>query len=308
MANIQTYKDLQDRVLRLLDEAGDTDTTLDLVKDALNEANRERATQEKWPFMLWDSAETFSTEAGLREYSLVSEFHRPFYFYNRTTGDYLTQLDEGNLLQAAPDWINDTGSAEEFNLWGRMEVLHQPTSQVALTVTSSNTAADNGSKSVVVRGMKDGVLVSEEIVCGSTSTNAFSKILKLTKKGTWTGTMSLTDPDARVLQTLFPTEYGRSSQQFQLAIPPDAVEQIEYRFYRQPLVMTEDNDRPDIPTPFEDLLVYDALVFFATYNEYDAATVKLWMMKRDRLETRLGQAYEDRAINALSDYVDYIPR
>lgn len=307
MAHVRTFKDLQDQVLRQLDEAGDEDTTLALVKDALNDANRKRVTQTRWPFMLWDTPQTLSIVADQQLYALHSEYFWPFYFYNRTKNTFMSQVDESGLVESGADWINDTGAAARFTLWGRTEVAAQPSTPSVIAVASSN-ATDNGAQSVILRGDTADGVVSEEVTCGSNSSNTFIKLLKVTKKGTWLGTMTLTAGSDTLLK-LFNNEAGRSYQQIFLLASPDEAEVVEYRFYRQPFFMSEDEDRPDVPTPFEDIIVYDALLNFAAYNRYDNSVVKIWEKKRDELLQAMQAAYADaRAIEAQVNYTHYIPR
>jgi hypothetical protein len=47
---------------------------------------------------------------------------------------------------------------------------------------------------------------------------------------------------------------------------PNSGDVIAYRFYRNPVVLSNANDLTDIPPPFEDILVYDALIFYSGYN------------------------------------------
>jgi len=310
MADVQTFKNLQDKTLRWLDEAGDTDTTLALVKQFLQTAHKRRLTQERWPFMLWDSEETLTIRPGVQTYALHPEFLKPFYFWNATQQDIVAQYDEESIRNTFSDWHNDHGVALQMTLWGRTEVQNQPSSASVIAVTSSSSSADDGKVSVKVRGVTTDGVTTETIACGSSGTLQFTKILKVTKIGTWQGTMTLTANAGTVtVLKLFAAEYGRSYQQtFWLNIP-DATETINYRFYRQPSPLVDDNDLLDIPTPFEDLIVYDALLDFATYNQYDAGTVQLWMRKQQELELALQQTYGDaKSIDAATPYSNYVPR
>ena len=307
MAAIQTYKSLQDKVLRYLDEAGDTSTTLALVKDALNTANTKRATQEKWPFMLWDTVELLTVTSGRQTYTLHPEYFRASYFWNRTQQDYVTQEVEGTLPTSGIDRNVDTAAALQFLMEGRAEVSAQPASASVLTLASSTTA-DNGSRSVVIRGNTADGPRTESITCGGSGTVAFTKILKCTKVGTWVGTLSLTAGSTTLL-TLFPEEAGRSYQQISFLALPSGDEVIDYRFYRLPIAMSYDEDRPEIPTPFEDLLTYDALLYFASYNQYDAGVVNRWEREQSELLLALQQSYsDDSALEARTRYIGYVSR
>lgn len=309
MAPVLTYKNLQDKVLNWLDETGDTSTTLVLVKNALTNAHKKRIAQERWPFMVWGSPELINIVAGQQVYTLHPEYLRPVYFWNRTQLDYVTQYNEATLLQARVDPNNDAGPALKFRLRGRSEVKAQPSSASVIAASSSN-IADNGAKTVIIRGDTTDGVRSETITCNSSGAVLFTRILKVTKVGVWAGTMTLTSNATAVTNLkLFPEEAGRSYQEIFFLLIPDQVEVVEYDFYRQPSPLTNDEDRPDIPTPFEELLVYDALLDFATYNSYDASTVGLWRAKQADLLLALQQAYSDAAaLEAATNYTSFIPR
>lgn len=308
MAPIQTYKQLQDKVLGWLDEAGDTSTTLALTKFALQKAHSKRIAQERWPFMLYPP-QTLTFIPGRQLYPLHSEFLRPMYFRNLTVLDYMTQYDEATLVSSGADWNNDVGDALRFTLHGRSEVANQPLAPTIVNVLST-ASGDNGSASVIITGDTATGVRSDTLTSNSSSTVSFINILKVTKTNTWSGTMTLTSlVDGAILLTLLASEQGRSYQQIKLLANPSGTQSCEYQFYRQPSTLSADNDRPDIPTPFEDLLVYDALLSFAAYNQYDVATVALWKAERDELLLALQQTYSDaKALESATNYTVYVPR
>lgn len=310
MAAIQTFKNIQDRILALLDEAGNTSTTLTLVKNAVNAAHTKRLTSERWPFMRWDSMQTLAVVAGQQTYALHSEFFRPIYFWNRTILDYLTEYDDVTLESAGVDWNTDHASALKFQMYGRTEVQNQPSAASVIAVSSSN-ATDNGARTVTIKGdTADGVR-SETITCNSSGAVSFTKIIKVTKSDAWVGTMTLTSNAGAVTNLkLFADEYGRSYQQVFLLNIPDAAETIEYRFYRQPSTLVANNDRPDLPPPFEELLVYDALIELSAYNQYDTTTLRVWSDKRDEWLTGLRQSMTEQAesLQRATNYTSYVPR
>jgi len=305
---VKTYKNLQDEVLAWLDEVGDTGTTRTLVQNGLNNANRLRATQERWTWMKWDSPVTFSTVIGKEVYPLHQEFFRPYYFWNQTQADFIQEHNDSTLASSRTDPNVDTGPALKFKVLGRTEVQNQPLAASVIAVTSSN-GADNGAVSVTLRGdTVDGVR-SETITAGSSGTVSFTKILKVTKVGTWVGTMTLTsDSGTTTVLKLFPEEAGRSYLQIQFLAAPSEIDIVEYGFYRQPYTMSADNDRPDVPTPFEDLLVWDTLLAFAAYNQYDPTVVALWQRKQADTLLAMQQAEDARPLEAATNYTSYVPR
>lgn len=309
MADIQTFKTLQDKVLAWLDEAGDTDTTRTLVKYALQTANKKRATQEGWPFMFFPTQQ-LTLVAGQQYYALHSEYFKPFYFWNRNAQDYMSQYDEASLVSSRVDQNNDTSDLSvKFTLFGRAEVAMQPTAASAITIASS-ISGDNGTKTVTVTGDTASGVRTESIACGAAGTVLFTTIIKVRKSGDWLGTMTMSSNAGAVINlVLFNTEVGRSYQQIKILTKPTQSETVDYQFYRQPSPMTADDDRPDIPTPFEDLLVYDSLLSFASYNQYDGQVVQLWQFNQRDLLLGLQQAYSDsKAVQAAASYTEYIPR
>lgn len=310
---ILTYKHLRDQFLRYLDEAGDTGTTLTLAGDLLNQAHQLRCTERNWPFMLWDTAETFSTVAAQQIYPLHQEFARPLYVYNRTTSNYLQEVPNRQLAESGHQWNTDTGSAQHFVLWGSTQVKTQPSSASVLTIVSSS-ASDVTSYTLIVRGVNaSGVVVSETFTATGTTpvvgTTSFVKILSVTKSAVWNGRMTMTSNSGAVTNlTLEATEYGRSYPQLFLLASPDAVETIEYRFYRQPYVLTNDYDVPDIPPPYSAILTYDALLLYGAYDTGIASRHhEIWKHQRDRWEQALIETYlEGRNLAAKPRFVlDY---
>lgn len=309
MANIRTFKNIQDETLTWLDEAGDTDVSLALVKQSIRAAHEKRLTDERWAFML-SRPKTFSTVVAQQTYALDSEVLRLMYVKNLTTKNFLKEFTDQNMLNSGYDWSVDIDSALSYAIWGNLEVQNQPSSASVIAVSSSNTA-DNTVNSVTLRG--DTALLgvqTETIACGASGAIVFTEILKVTKSAGWVGTLTLTSNVAAVTNlTLAAGEYGKSFKPFYLFASPSVAESLEYRFYRQPSPLVADNDRPDYPAPFEELLVWDALLDLATYNSYDAGMINYWTRKRDALLLSMQQTTnEAQTINQAAVYTDYIPR
>lgn len=308
MANIRTFKNLQDEVLVWLDEAGDTDVTQTLVKQAIRAAHEKRLTDERWPFML-SRIKTFSTVLNQQTYSLDSEVLRLMYVKNLTTSLFLIEQTDQNILNAGYDWSIDQGSALSYAIWGHGEVQNQPSAASVLAITSSN-SGDNGVQSVIVKGDTATGVQTETILANASGLIQFTEILKVTKSSGWVGTMTMTSNAAAVTNlSLGASEYGKSYVPFYLLSAPSAVESLEYRFYRQPSALVNDNDRCDYPSPFEELLVWETLCDLAVYNNYAQPMVTYWMAKRDALLLSMQQtAGEAQTINQAQVYQDYTPR
>jgi len=88
---------------------------------------------------------------------------------------------------------------------------------------------------------------------------------------------------------------------------PNSVSTIEYRFYRQPNSLVNDNDIPDIPPPFTQILVWDALISMAAYNtDINPAHIAIWTKNRTDLETQMIAALEEsNSLDAEPRYVRY---
>jgi hypothetical protein len=296
MAAIQTLKTLRDQVLAWLDESDDTGTTATNVDNALNQAHQQRVMQEAWPFMLWDTAETFSTVAGQSEYVLHSEFARPLYFLNRSSNALLVETPFRGIEQTGALWNTNVGVPGQFYLHAHGPVAAQPTIAQTVSITSSS-AMDTGSTfTVIVRGVTSAGVISETLTAAGnavvTSTNAFSKILNVTKVGTWAGTLTLA-ADTTLL-TLGAEEYGRSYTHLFFLTIPDGSSVIEYKFYRQPSPLANDNDIPDIPPPFAQILVWDTLLMFGGYNsDIGGTAMSVWRDNQQKLEQQMSRAFQD---------------
>lgn len=309
---ILTYADLQNRVLRTLDEAGDAGTTLAIVKDYIQAAHHARCCSHGWNFMLWPDSVTFTTVASTRYYALHQEFHRLLWMRNRTSKEYMREVPFRALEATGADWVNDTGKADRFVLTSTQPVSAQPTTSSTVRIVSTS-ASDTTSCTVIIRGVTSNGVTTETLTANGTSnvtsTNSFSTVLQVTKTGTWVGRMTLTAVTGTLtLLTLFPEEYGRSYRQLEMLRVPDAGDTIEYRFFRQPSILSNNTDIPDIPPPFQEIVVYDALIRMAGYNtELNPQSVKVWEEQRDLLLEGMEQSQlEGQAIGAEVRYVRYM--
>ena len=296
MARIQTFSNLREEVLGYLDEGGATGTTLTIVNNALNSAYVQRLTEVDWNFMLWPRAETLTTVVGQRTYGLHSEYWKGLWFRNRTTKSYLIETPMRQLEQTGADWNNDTGSAERFTLTSRTQIQNQPSSASVISIVSSSASDASSAKAITVGGMTSTGYTTESItpngITAAPGSTSFTEIITVTKAAAWVGTMTMTSNSGAVTNlTLFPTEYGRSHQQIELLRAPATAETIEYRFYRQPPKLTNDNDVPLLPPPTQEILVYDALIHIAGYNtDMNAQALGVWRDNQQRLERLLQEA------------------
>lgn len=304
---IQTFTQLRDKVLAWIDEFGDTDTTLRLVNNALQAAHQAVLLEHKWNFMKWARPITLTTVVGQQVYPLHQAFGRPDYFFNRTSKKFVEEVKGELLKTAGVNWNTATGEAEQFRFFGRSAVAAQPTAASVLTATST-IGADNSNRSITVYGDTPNGLTSEQIAAGATGVIAFSHIISVRKNDTWAGRLDL-KAGAQTLLSLFPAEAGRNYPQIQLLTEPTAAEVIEYNFFRTPAPFSADNDVPDLPPGFHDILVWEALLQFATYNQMESKSVDIWGMNRQRLFLALQQHDSGgQSLDAAHHYTTYIER
>ncbi len=296
MAILYTFKDLQDKVLRTLDEAGDTTTTLDLVKDYLNAAHSARCGQEPWTFLRWDRPETFTLTSGQRFYGLHPELWKPIYFFNRATNQYLVEITERQLAATGMNWNTQTGATPYFRFAGYTPVQTQPATTGTLTIESTSAADNTAAKAITLLVETSMGVTSESVTPTGTTPVATSasveRVLGVTKGATWTGNLTIKDASGNTLLQLFPTELGRNHPQLELLASPTSADVIEYRFVRSPRLLVNDNDIPDIPAPYSLILVWDALILFAGYNtDTSPQSLAMWTNLESALETDMRKLY-----------------
>lgn len=295
----QSFLDLQNQVLRNIDEVSDTGTTRDLVKDTLNLMHQQRCTEFLWPFMLWGRTETITTVAGQRAYSLHHEFERPLFIRNQTKSTLLREVPNAMIHEEALTDLPD-GPAYFFSLWGVQPVQHQPAAATGLKIVSSDAGDTGTTKQVTIRGvLEDGDMVTETLTANGTAEvetdeDTYVELISVSKTAPWEGRMTLSETDDTTLLTLRANETARYYRQLHLLDIPRSPEVIKYRFYRKPVLMVNDNDMPDLPSPHGRILIWDALVHMATYNKIgNAERLNVWREQREKAEEALYAAFKD---------------
>jgi len=282
-----TFKNLQDEILLLWDAPGETGNFLTIVKNALNDTHAERCNSQRWSFMLWEDVLTFTTVSGTLNYRLHPLFHRFHRIYNTS--------DTHKLIEVPPrEYYESPETKFHFHIVEPSPVVADPAATGTLSIVSSSGSDIEAAKAVTIRfldGNNDEV--SEDITPTGTSTAATSasasKVLSVTKGGTWVGTMTLKDSGSNTLLTLLPTEYGKVYPQIRLLKDPEQADTVEYRFYRRPRILSGDNDIPDIPYPFSRILIWDTLLLLAAYDE--AKEPGMWVEQRRQWEKKLADNY-----------------
>jgi len=310
---MRTFKNLQDVVLQWMADEGNTGLLLTLVKDAINRTHQNILNDDRYDFMLWPRNETLSVTADKKVYTLHPRFGHPLFFYNPTTDEYLEEIPPKGILESGSDWQDgETSEPERFMLTGVSKLLAQPTSASVVTVATTG-GNESASNSVVVTGSYNGAEVSETLSSGSSwnsivGSQSFDVIEDVTKVGSsWTRTITATA--GVTLVSLGASEYGRQYRTFELLENPSQASSILYRFYRQPRQLTRDNDIPDLPAGFDDLLVYGALIAMSGYTRATQEEMAWWVKQQSQLLATLQQTYRSaRSIGGRPTYTRYIPR
>lgn len=310
MALIQTFGDLYGQVLAWLDESDNTDTTLTLVKQAINQAHQLRLESYRWPFMLWPTVEQLAVSpAGGTIYSLHPLASKLEYLYDVTHQRYLNEVPTRQLPTATTP-TTATLPPDGFRLTGVSHVAAQPATASTLSLVSSNAGDTTASKAWTIKGVVSGAYVEESLTPNGltpvVSSNAFEKVLAVTKGAAWSGTGTLTAGAVTIL-TLTANEFARQYPQIELLTTLDAAATLQYRFHRTPIALSAANDIPDIPAPYAQVLVWDTLIQMGGYNsDADPKDLAIWRDNQEKWERALDQHFlEGQTLEARNRRIRY---
>jgi hypothetical protein len=310
---MRTFKQLQDAVLQWMADEGDAGKLRTLVKDGLNRTHQNLLNDDRYDFMLWPRNETLAIVANQKVYALHPRFSQPLYVYNPDTNTYLEEIPPKGLLESQADWHDgDTDEVDRFMLTGVSKVKAQPATPATVTVTSAGPAS--ATQSLIITGVSSGVPVSETLSSGSswttlTSTTTFEVIEDITKVGTgWAQPLTITCGATTIL-TLPAAELGIQYRMLELVENPTSAQTILYRFYKEPRQLVNDNDVPDLPAQFDDILVYQTLLAMVGYTRASQDEQGLWQAQVRKLTDLLQQTYRaSRTMGGRATYIRYIPR
>lgn len=313
---MRTFKQLQDIVLQWMADDGDLGLLRTLVKDGINRTHQTLLTDDRYDFMLWPQTETLSIAANQKAYALHPEFHHPLFFYNPTSNEYLEEIPPQGLMESQADWEDgQSGEVDRFMLTGLSKVLTQPAAPSKIDVWSTGTQNPSGAQ-ILLTGISNGLPTTELLKADGQwtqlqSLNNYSLIQDITKIGTvWNAPITVyADNQATVLLRLNADEYGHQYRMFELLENPTAAQTVKYRFYRRPRQLVQDNDIPDLPQAFDDILVYQTLLAMAGYTRAEQSEQALWAAQVRKLTDQLQQSYRaSRSMGGRPTYVRYIPR
>lgn len=311
---MRTYKDLQTAVLQWMADENNMGLLSTLVKDALNRAHQNLLQDDRYDFMLWPRLETLTLTSGQKSYSLHPRFGQPLFFYDPETDLYLEEIKPTGLLESGEDWNDgDSANPDRFMLTGLSKVVAQPAVSGVVTVTATD-GSESSANSLIITGILNNVVVSETLSSGSNwsslvGTQSFDVIEDITKIGTtWTRAITCTSGATTIL-TLPATAFGRQYRMFETLVEPSATTPIVYRFYKQPRQLVLDNDVPDLPMGFDDILVYTALIAMHGYTRATEAEMLWWGTQIRRLTDVLQTTYRaTRTMGGRPTYIRYLPR
>lgn len=285
---MKTLRELRVEVLRYFDVADEPlgSADVELVHAALNTANQRRATEDNWAFMMSEPYQ-LKIVAGQSTYILpYTNIQTINYLYSTTLKRFVEVLP----IRQAPyedtfEQRNDPTRECEI-LAGGSVVMQQPSSFDRLLVTS--TAVEDGGTRLYVEGEDiDGHAVEEVLTPGAPSVNEYTKVTYYAKEGEWEGQLTLATLGGDILVRLAAEEEGKEYTVVRFYAPPTQTETISYRYTRKPREMRREGDRPDLPFPLSNVLIYDALLDLATYNELDSETISIWRAKQEEWELNL---------------------
>lgn len=298
------YVDIKNEILRHLDEAATsavTNTTEALVEDAINTSHRRICLSRTWAFMLWPREESVTSTAGVRAIALNAHVGRLIYIWDTDTRMYLTMIP----YRQWESQLVDRSATSDFRaaiFGGHWAVQRQPTAATVVTIVSSS-VNDITSRQLLVRGVNSsGDVVEETLTATGTTpvngTTQFVAILNITKLGTWAGTATVKLGSTTIL-TLTASEYGKQYPTIELVETPQTAKTFLYGFTRVPRTLTNDNDIPEIPFPYSEVLVFDALMGIATYRtDLNAAHLKLWGDRKDLIMKQLMEAQDEAIVGS----------
>lgn len=305
-----TFRDMQLHVLRYIDEGDDTDTTLALVKDALNRSHQRLLGSRTWSFLAWHQEEAFATVAGTRTYALRSGVSKVLTLYN----------DEGVTfpLISRREWevlgVNRLESQEApygaiyGDFW---PVAAQPSSE-AVTIVS-NRSADLTVPTVTFTGIDSTGNLATETLYGDgtnpvTTDTVWRHLISVTKSVEWTGVLTVSTVSQGTILTLGGTlttaQYAKQYPTLEFIETPASARTYRYTAQRTPRLLSLDNDVPDTPFPYSEIHIYDALLDLTAYNtELGAKEQRLWQARYDTLWAGLIQSVDEGIAGARPRFV-----
>lgn len=312
---MRTFKQLQDDTLAWMADQSDTGLMRTLVKNALDEHHQQLLHEDRYDFMLWPRSETLALVAGTSVYALHPQFDQPLYLYNSDAKEYLEEVPAKSLLESGVEWATDTPTKpDRYMFTGISKVQTQPTTAGTVTVATTG-GTEAAANSIIVSGVTSAGDYVEETLSSTnpwstlTSTNTFQIVLDVTKVGaSWSRLITVTC-NSQTLLTLNASEFGKQFRMLEILGTPQANLNLLYRFYRKPRRLVNDNDIPDLPETFDEILVLRALTALQGYSRATGDEQAHWKSRLTMLEQSLKMTYQQsRSLGGRPTFTRYIPR
>ena len=311
----KTFKELQDSVLQWMADEGDTGLMLDLVKQSLDKVQRKILTAEQYDFMLVPTERTLTVTTGQQSYALPEDFLSMLWLRYPETDEFVEEVPVKAQEEAEDGLeINGQGWPLRYRIVSVQGVKAQPATAGTVTITPSggNEAAANG---IVLQGLdSNGEWLEETLSSGTTwasltSTGSFSKITNVFKTGaTWTRTITVAR-GATTLLTLTASQFAKQYHMLEFTSVPTQDKTLEFRYYTKPLSLVYDNQLPQLPSVFTDVLEYETLKLLAGFTKATPEELSIWHKESEYLFQQLRQNYQQaRSLGARARRVRMVER
>lgn len=308
----KTFKDLQTDCLEWMSDEGDTGLMQTLVKQSLDNHQRRILTQEQYDFML-SPLSTISVTAPTTKYRLPDDFLQALYWRDPDRSDFYEEVPPKGLLEAEDGLSQSEGVVGRLQIAALQGIITQPSAAGTVTVATTG-GTELAANSIVVQGLDaNGGWVEEQLSSGSpwtnlTSTASFASISNIIKVGaSWTRTITV----ARgvTILTLLAGEFVKEYTILELLNTPTESQTIQFKYYKKPIPLVYDNQLPQIPEQFSDILLYETLIGLQGFTKATAVEIQNWQNYVNQLETQMKQTYQQaRSLGARARYVQMIER
>lgn len=310
---MQTFLAQQNEVLRYIDEVDDVDVTRELVKQALNRSYHRVLGARVWPFMKWPNEETLTTVSGTRIYALKPGLTRILTLWDVANRQFYPLIPRRQWEQVAADRTESVSVPVGAIYGDTWPVQAQPSAATTLRIVSSSVS--DTATTITLTGIdSSGEAISEALTASGTtqvtSTNSFAHIYAVAKAGTWVGTMTLSTSAGTTLLTLKASQDGKQYPTLEFIETPNSARVYTWTAQRAPLTLSADGDIPEVPYPYCQLHVYDALLDLTAYNtELGAKEQRLWTERLTALRNDLENSVDELIVGSQPRFIrDLEPR
>ena len=269
------------------------------VKSKLHDSTLTDAQIERWVDMAQDriirsmdcdfllDVKTFDSVADQRTYYIDAGFNRVLHVLDEDNNRILDEISEREILTADPD-LSSSGTSDFYSLTGIAEVQAQFDGASKITVVSSS--ASDTTQTVRIRGKVSGVETTEAISLNGTtsvdSTNTYDADQDILARlsTACVGKITVTDTEDSGTLAIIPAGFYRHPMIKLSLYPTPSDDDVTYKalVYRNPFYLTDEQDIPDLPHGWEDLVLSGVMVEAYTYAyEFDIAEKAEIRFQRD---------------------------